>query len=78
MIVVSPKVILLDKAKKYAADSYEYAANEGGPVGKFFIEKIEGFKFFTGTLDEDEVVEEEVNFFTSQVGLTHGTTFLKL
>jgi len=25
----------LDKAKKYAADSYEYAANEGGPVGKF-------------------------------------------
>jgi len=26
---------LLDKAKKYAADSYEYAANEGGPVGKF-------------------------------------------
>tara|TARA_R110000851_G_scaffold315778_1_gene478535 strand:- start:41 stop:970 length:930 start_codon:yes stop_codon:yes gene_type:complete len=26
---------LLDKAKKYAADSYEYAANEGGPIGKF-------------------------------------------
>ena len=25
----------LDKAKKYAADSYEYAANEGGPIGKF-------------------------------------------
>jgi hypothetical protein len=28
-------ISLLDKAKKYAADSYEYAANEGGPVGKF-------------------------------------------